>query len=138
MARAGCPEFVRPNAVRLRVWAANHWIRDTFASVRMPLGHTPYVQGNLAAPQQITDLPCIEHNNGNALGPPFIAETQTMTLVNAYLARSAQHGYGGALVGAILRACTAVASFGRVTRQAFAEAREMQRVMRRRYPHLDL
>jgi propanediol dehydratase large subunit len=60
-----------------------------------------------------------------------------MALVTAYLARTAP--LGSAPDGASLarRAYDRVAAFLRVSREAWIEARALEREMKRRYPHID-
>jgi hypothetical protein len=65
-------------------------------------------------------------------------ETRTMALMTAYLARTAQVGSGRTLAAATRSLFGGLVKFVRVSGQAIAEARELERVMRRKYPFTDV
>ena len=58
-----------------------------------------------------------------------------MALVTAYLARTAHFATSRAVAAAFF---VRIAKAWRFTRQAFAEAEDLRRVMAARYPHLDI
>ena len=61
-----------------------------------------------------------------------------MALVTAYLARTAQLGSSPRVVPAGRGLFARIARFFRVTAQAWAEARALERAMMRKYPFLDV
>ena len=61
-----------------------------------------------------------------------------MALVTAYLARTAQLESAPYGASVFRRAFDRVAGFFRVTKEAWIEARALEREMRRRYPHIDV
>jgi hypothetical protein len=61
-----------------------------------------------------------------------------MALVTAYLARTAQLGSAARGASLARRAFDRIATFFRITQDAWVEARALEREMRRRYPHIDV
>jgi hypothetical protein len=61
-----------------------------------------------------------------------------MTLVTTYLARTAQTASDRATVSAVFSPLRRFTTFVRLAAETIAEARELERVMRRKYPFIDV
>lgn len=98
-----------------------------------------HVREVLVAGQQITHLFLNDKkkNIGNVLDGLLEKETGTMALVTAYLARSAQFGSGHG-ASSVLGLFGRLAAVLRATAEVMAEARELHRVMSRKYPFIGM
>jgi hypothetical protein len=96
-------------------------------------------EGLLLQCSKSPNLRCNENKpNGETPWDSPVKRSQTMALVTAYLARTAQRSAGRTTVGAARNLLGFLAAFVREASSALSEARELRRAMTAKYPFTDI